>query len=64
VSLKGQVQLFNQIAAVAVERRILFPWSALASLASIVGLLLVATVIPILVAVRRISVSPELRLEE
>ena len=64
VSLKGQVQLFNQISAVAVERRIILPWSALASLALIVGLLLVATVAPILVAVRRISLSPELRLEE
>ncbi len=64
VSLKGQVQLFNQIAAVAVERRMLFPWSAFASLAVIVGLLLVATVAPILVAVKRISVSPDLRLEE
>ncbi len=64
VSLKGQVQLFNQMLAVVVERRILFPWSALASLAMIVGLLLVATVAPVLVAVRRISVSPDLRLEE
>jgi predicted lysophospholipase L1 biosynthesis ABC-type transport system permease subunit len=64
VSLKGQVQLFNQMLAVAVERRILFPWAAQASLAMIVGLLLVATVAPVLVAVRRISASPDLRLEE
>ncbi len=64
VSLKGQVQLFNQMVAVAVERRITFPWSARASLALIVGLLLVATVAPILVAVRRIAVSPDLKLEE
>jgi len=64
VSLKGQVQLFNSMVAVAVERRIMFPWSALASLAAIAGLLLLATVAPILVAVRRISVSPDLRLEE
>jgi ABC-type antimicrobial peptide transport system permease subunit len=64
VSLKGQVQLFNQMVAVAVERRIMFPWSALASLSVIVGLLLVATVAPVLVAVRRITVSPDLRLEE
>ncbi len=64
VSLKGQVQLFNQMVAVAVERRIMFPWSALASLSVIVGLLLVATVAPVLAAVRRITVSPDLRLEE
>jgi len=64
VSLKGHVQLFNQMLAVVVERRILFPWSAQASLAVIVGLLLVATVAPVLVAVRRISMSPDLRLEE
>ncbi len=64
VSLKGQVQLFNQMVAVAVERRIMFPWSALSSIAAIAGLLLLATVAPILVAVRRISVSPDLRLEE
>jgi hypothetical protein len=47
-----------------VERRIMFPWSALVSLSVIVGLLLVATVAPVLVAVRRISVYPDLRLEE
>jgi predicted lysophospholipase L1 biosynthesis ABC-type transport system permease subunit len=64
VSLKGQVQLFNQMVAVVVERRIMFPWSAQVSIAAIAGLLLLATVAPILVAVRRISVSPDLRLEE
>lgn len=64
VTLKGQTQLFNRVVAVAVERRILFPWSARASLAVIVGLMLVATVAPVLVAVRRITVSPNLRLEE
>lgn len=64
VSLKGQTQLFNRVVAVAVERRILFPWSARASLAVIAGLVLVATVAPVLVAVRRITVSPNLKLEE
>ena len=64
VSLKGQVQLFNQMVALPVERRVIFPWSAQASLAAIAGMLLLATVASVLVAVRRISVSPELRLEE
>jgi ABC-type antimicrobial peptide transport system permease subunit len=64
VSLKGQVELYNQMLAIMVERRIAFPWSAQLSLAIIVGLMLLATVAPILVVVRRISVSPDLRLEE
>ncbi|OGD47881.1 hypothetical protein A3K69_06105 [Candidatus Bathyarchaeota archaeon RBG_16_57_9] len=64
VSLRGQTQLFNQLMATSIQRRLLFPASAQLSLLMIIGLLLVATVLPILVAVRRISGSPELKLEE
>ncbi|MBN2336381.1 FtsX-like permease family protein [Candidatus Bathyarchaeota archaeon] len=64
VSLRGQVELFNQVLATAIQRRVVFPGYAQTSLLIIVALLLVSTVAPIIVAVRGISASPDLKLEE
>ena len=64
VSLRGQTQLFNQLLSTSIQRRLVFPLSAQVNLLIIVGLLLLATLLPILVAVRRISGSPDLKLEE
>jgi ABC-type antimicrobial peptide transport system permease subunit len=64
VSLRGQTQLFNQLISTSIQRRLVFPLSAQVNLLIIVGLLLLATLLPILVAVRRISGSPDLKLEE
>jgi len=41
-----------------------FPFSAQVNLLVIVGLILLATLLPIILAVRRISDSPNLKLEE
>lgn len=64
VSLRGQAELFNQVLATSIERRVVFPLSSQINLLIIVGLLLAATLLPILVAVRRFSGSPDLKLEE
>ena len=64
LSLRGQTQLFNQLLSTSIQRRLVFPLSAEVNLLIIVGLLLLATLLPILVAVRRISGSPDLKLEE
>lgn len=63
-SLYGQTELFNQILGTSIYRKIVFPPSAQLMLAAIIGLILVSTVAPILYAVRRISNSPDLKLEE
>jgi ABC-type antimicrobial peptide transport system permease subunit len=64
VSLRGQTELFNQVLSVGIERRMVFPFSAQVNLLVIIGLILLATLAPIILAVRRISESPDLRLEE
>jgi hypothetical protein len=64
VSLRGQTELFNQVLSAGIERRMVFPVSAQINLLAIVGLLLLATLLPIILAVRRISDSPDLKLEE
>ncbi len=64
VSLRGQTELFNQVLSAGIERRMVFPVSAQVNLLVIVGLLFLATLVPIILAVRRISDSPNLKLEE
>jgi len=64
VSLRGQTELFNQVLSAGIERRMVFPFSAQVNLLVIVGLILLATLLPIILAVRRISDSPNLKLEE
>jgi ABC-type antimicrobial peptide transport system permease subunit len=64
INLRGQTELFNQLLGVSIERRIVFPLSAELNLLLIIGLLIVATIIPILITINRISGQPDLKLEE
>ncbi len=64
INLRGQTELFNQFLGVSIERRIVFPLSAELNLLLIIGLLIVATIIPIIITVSRISRQPDLKLEE
>jgi len=64
ISLRGETEIFNTAVAAALERHIVFPPSAQLSLVVVVGLLIVSTVVPILVAARRISSNPMWRIEE
>jgi predicted lysophospholipase L1 biosynthesis ABC-type transport system permease subunit len=64
VSLRGQVELSNRLLATGFARSVVFTSSSQLSLLAIIGLLLLATVAPILVMIRRISASPDLKQEE
>ena len=64
ISLRGEMEFFNAAVLAALQRRIIFPPSAQLSLAVVVGLLIVSTVVPILVAARHISSHPMWRIEE
>ena len=64
VSLVGSTEIFNATLFVGITRKVVFPFSAKLRLSIIIGLLLASTIIPILVAVNRISKNPDLKLEE
>jgi hypothetical protein len=64
ISLRGNIYLFNSLASASIERRILFPLSAQIGLASVLGLLISSTLVPIIVAVRRASSKPIWSIEE
>lgn len=64
VTLRGQVELSNRLLATGFGRSVVFTFSSQLNLLAVVGLLLLATVVPILVMVRRISASPDLKQEE
>jgi ABC-type antimicrobial peptide transport system permease subunit len=63
-TLHGIVNLLNSTLAFIFSYKVVFPSSAIIQLGIIIGLVLVSTLIPILVAIRRISVDPDLKLEE
>ena len=64
VALRGQVELSNRLLATGFGRSVVFTFSSQLNLLAVVGLLLLATVAPILVMVRRISASPDLKQED
>ena len=64
ISLRGEAEVFNAAVAAGLERRVVFPFSAQLNLGLVVGLLLAATAMPILIAVRRISENPTWRTVE
>jgi len=64
ISLRGETQVFNTAVAASLERHIVFPPSSQLSLIIVVGLLIVSTVVPILLAARRVSSHPMWRIEE
>ncbi|MCW4049756.1 MAG: ABC transporter permease [Candidatus Bathyarchaeota archaeon] len=63
-NLIGVINLLNSSLPFTFSHRVVFPTSTLIQLGGIIVLLLVSTIIPTLVAVRQISVAPDLRLEE
>ncbi|MFQ6052682.1 MAG: FtsX-like permease family protein [Candidatus Bathyarchaeia archaeon] len=64
ISLRGETEIFNAAASAALERRVVLPPSTLLSLAVVAGLVIVSTVVPILLAARRVSNNPIWRIEE
>jgi ABC-type antimicrobial peptide transport system permease subunit len=63
-TLYGIVNLYNSTLAFIFSYKAVFPNSVLIKLGVIVGLVIISTIIPIVVAVNRISVKPDLNLEE
>jgi ABC-type antimicrobial peptide transport system permease subunit len=64
VTLIGETEIFNRASAFGIERKVVYPLSAKINLLIIIGLLILSTVIPILIAVYRITRNPDLKLEE
>jgi len=64
VSLRGQVEISNRLLATGFARAVVFTSSSQLTLLAIIGLLIISTLAPILVMVRRISAAPNLKQEE
>ena len=64
ISLRGETEIFNTAVAASLERHMVFPPSSQLSLIIVTGLLIVSTVVPIIVAARRVSGHPMWRIEE
>jgi len=63
-TLYGTVNLLNNTLAFIFSYRVVFPVTVIVQLAVIVGLIILSTIVPIVVAVNRISAEPDLKLEE
>jgi ABC-type antimicrobial peptide transport system permease subunit len=63
-SLYGIVNLLNNTLAFIFSYKVVFPITVIMQLAVIIGLIMLSTIIPIIVAVIRISAEPDLNLEE
>jgi len=63
-TLYGIVNLLNSTLAFIFKHRVVFPASVIIQMSAIVGLIIVSTIIPIVVAVNKISAEPDLNLEE
>lgn len=63
-SLYGIVNLLNNTLAFIFSYKVVYPPLVVIRLGVIVGLILVSTIVPIVVAVNRISAEPDLNLEE
>jgi len=64
ISLYGIVNLLNNTLGFIFSYRVVFPPTVLVKLGAIIGLIILSTIVPIVVAVNRISAEPDLRLEE
>jgi len=58
------VNLLNDTLGFIFSYRVVFNSSVMIQLGAIIGLIIVSTIIPIVVAIYRISAAPDLRLEE
>jgi ABC-type antimicrobial peptide transport system permease subunit len=64
ITLYGIVNLLNNALGFIFSYRVVFPLTVLVNLGAIIGLIILSTIVPIVVAVNRISAEPDLRLEE
>lgn len=64
IILRNETALFNQAVATYIERRIVFPSTALTSILSIALTVSLSSIIPIIVAARMVSRRPVLMIEE
>jgi ABC-type lipoprotein release transport system permease subunit len=63
-TLYGVVSLLNNTLAFIFSYKVVFPTSVIIQLGAIVGLIILSTIVPIVVAVNKISAEPDLKLEE
>ena len=63
-SLYGIVNLLNNTLAFIFSYKVVFPAKVILELGVIIGLILVSTIVPIVVAINKISAEPDLKLEE
>jgi len=63
-TLYGIVNLLNNTLVFIFSYKVVFPPSVIIQLAVIIGLIILSTIVPIVVAVNRISAEPDLKLEE
>ena len=63
-TLYGIVNLLNNTLAFIFSYRVVFPASVIIQMSVIIGLIILSTIVPILVAVSKISAEPDLNLEE
>ncbi len=63
-TLYGVVNLLNTTLGFIFSYRVVFPMSVFVQIGAIVGLIIVSTIVPIVVAVNRISAAPDLKMEE
>ena len=64
ITLYGIVNLLNNALGFIFSYRVVFPPTVLVKLGAIIGIIILSTIVPIVVAVNRISAEPDLRLEE
>jgi hypothetical protein len=64
LNLIGISEVFNQLVTFTVERRLIFTPGAALSMIGVIALMVVATSIPILISVKKISENPIMESEE
>jgi hypothetical protein len=63
-TLYGVVNILNQALAFIFRYRVVYTSSVILQMGLIIGVIIVSTIIPIVVAVNRIAAEPDLKLEE
>ena len=63
-TLYGVVNLLNTTLGFIFSYRVVFPPKVFMQIGAIIGLIIISTIVPIVVAVNRISAEPDLKLEE
>jgi len=63
-SLYGVVNMLNETLGFIFSYKVVFPPSVIIRIAVVIGLIILSTIVPIVVAVNKITAEPDLRLEE